>query len=317
MKMLPLGKSDVLVSEQVFGTWALGGDYFGSVQDKESIEAIKSAIDNGITTIDTAAIYGAGHSEKIVGEAIKSYNRCDLQIITKLWQDSMAKDQVENALNRSLENLGTDYVDIYFIHYPSNMGIPIGDTMSALNKLKDEGKIKCIGVSNFSKEQLIEARKYGPIDVIQPCYSLLWRFLDLEEMNYCKENNIGIISYSTLAQGLLTGKFDKDKKRPQDSRSHVPLFQEPWYSKALDVTEALKPFAEKYDVTLAQLAIRWVMEQDGITAPIVGAKRSSQVTDNVQASNFSMTKEDFKKIDDLSKAYAYKLPRWENFFEAE
>lgn len=184
-------------------------------------------------------------------------------------------------------------------------------------KLKEKGKIRAIGVSNFSKDQLIEARKYGEIDVIQPCYSLVWRFLDHEEMNYCIDNNIGIISYSTLAQGILTGKFTKDTVFPsEDGRSRVPLFQSPHYEGALDVVEKLRPFAEKYDVTLAQLAIRWVIQQKGITAPIVGAKNPTQVLDNVKACNFVISDEDFKAIDKISQAFAYKLPHFQTFFRA-
>lgn len=184
-------------------------------------------------------------------------------------------------------------------------------------KLKEKGKIRAIGVSNFSKDQLIEARKYGEIDVIQPCYSLVWRFLDHEEMNYCIDNNIGIISYSTLAQGILTGKFTKDTVFPsEDGRSRVPLFQSPHYEGALDVVEKLRPFAEKYDVTLAQLAIRWVIQQKGITAPIVGAKNPSQVLDNVKACNFVISDEDFKAIDKISQAFAYELPHFQTFFRA-
>lgn len=182
-------------------------------------------------------------------------------------------------------------------------------------KLKEKGKICSIGVSNFSKAQLVEAAKYGQIDVIQPCYSLLWRFLDREEMDYCIENNIGIISYSTLAQGILTGKFYPGFPFPEeDGRSRVPLFQSPYFEEALQVTDQLKPFAEKYGVTLSQLSIRWVMQQKGITAPIVGAKNPAQVLDNIKASSFRITQEDFDQIDQISRAFAYELPRFHTFF---
>lgn len=317
MKKHILGNSNVSVSEQVFGCWAIGGTYFTGAKDELSIAAIRQAIDSGITTLDTAYIYGNGHSENLVGRAITGYDRSDLTVISKLWKTWMAKDQVEVACDASLKQLATDYIDVYFIHYPSDSGIPIEDTMEGMMKLKEKGKIRAIGVSNFSKDQLIEARKYGEIDVIQPCYSLVWRFLDHEEMNYCIDNNIGIISYSTLAQGILTGKFTKDTVFPsEDGRSRVPLFQSPHYKGALDVVEKLRPFAEKYDVTLAQLAIRWVIQQKGITAPIVGAKNPSQVLDNVKACNFVISDEDFKAIDKISQAFAYELPHFQTFFRA-
>ena len=184
-------------------------------------------------------------------------------------------------------------------------------------KLKNEGKVRCIGVSNFSKEQLMEARQYGEIDVIQPCYNLLWRYLDFDCLDYCKENNIGIINYSTLAQGLLTGKFTADTTFPDnDGRSHAAIFQHPYFEGALAVVEKLRPFAEKYGVTLSQLSIRFIMQTPGITAPIVGAKNPAQVMDNVKASNFEISKEDYDAIDQISKDYAYKLPQFQSFFHA-
>ncbi len=312
-----LGNSTVSVSDQVFGCWAIGGTYFTGAEDEKSISAIKTAIENGITSLDTAYIYGKGHSEQIVGRAVKGYCRSDLTIITKLWKDRMARDLVEAGCDQSLKDLDTDYIDVYFIHYPAEDGTPIADTMEALMKLKEKGKICSIGVSNFSKAQLVEAAKYGQIDVIQPCYSLLWRFLDREEMDYCIENNIGIISYSTLAQGILTGKFYPGFPFPEeDGRSRVPLFQSPYFEEALQVTDQLKPFAEKYGVTLSQLSIRWVMQQKGITAPIVGAKNPAQVLDNIKASSFQITQEDFDQIDQISRAFAYELPRFHTFFRA-
>ena len=318
MNTKQLGKSDVMVSDQIFGCWAIGGTYFTGAEDEKSVAAIREAIESGITSLDTAYIYGKGHSEQIVARSIKGYDRSKLTLITKLWKDWMPKDLVETACDQSLKDLDTDYIDVYFIHYPSDTGVPIADTMEAMMKLKEKGKIRCIGVSNFSKDQLIEACKYGQIDVIQPCYSLVWRFLDLEEMDYCIENQIGVISYCTLAQGILTGKFNKETRFPkEDGRSRVPLFQSPYYEGALDVTEKLRPFAEKYGVTLAQLSIRWVMQKNGITAPIVGAKNPAQVQDNVKASNFVISKEDYPAMTATSREFAYNLPRFRTFFSAE
>ena len=317
MNKKQLGSSDIYVSEQILGSWAMGGSYFTGAVDEKSIAAIRTALDLGMTSIDTAYIYGNGHSEQVVGQAVKGYDRSKIELITKLWRDWMPKDKVETACDYSLKCLDTDYIDVYFIHYPSNTGVPIGDTMEALMKLKEKGKIRAIGVSNFSEAQLRDARKYGDVDVIQPCYSLVWRFLDNEEMGYCKENNIGIVSYCTIAQGILTGKFSKDTVFPKnDGRSRVPLFQSPHYEGALDVTEKMKPFAEKYGVTLSQLAIRFVMQTDGITAPIVGAKTPEQVLENVKASEFVISDEDFAAIDEISRAFAYSLPHFKTFFEA-
>lgn len=312
-----LGSSGVCVSEQVFGCWAIGGTYFAGAQDQLSIAAIRQAIECGITTLDTAPVYGNGHSERLIAEATSGYDRASLTIISKLRRTLLARPCVRPACEQSLKDLNTDYLDVYFIHWPSKTGDPIGETMDELMKLKQEGKIRCIGVSNFSKEQLIEARQYGEVDVIQPCYSLLWRFMDFEELRYCMDNNIGIINYSTLAQGLLTGKFTADTKFPEnDGRNRASLFQSPYFEGALEVVEKLRPFAEKYNVTLSQLSIRFIMQTPGITAPIVGAKNPAQVLDNVKASGFTISPEDYAAIDEISKAYAYQLPRFQSFFQA-
>lgn len=317
MEIRQLGNSSINVTEQILGCWAIGGSYWGGTRDKDSIETIQTAIESGITTLDTAYIYGEGHSERIVGEAVKGYSREKLTIITKLWRTEMSKDKVEKACDNSLKYLNMEYVDVFFIHYPSDEGVPIEETMTEMMKLKEKGKIKSIGVSNFSQKELIEVRKYGEVDVIQPCYSLVWRFLDLNEMEYCKENSIGIISYSTLAQGILTGKFNKDTKfSSDDGRSRAPIFQPPYYEGALQVVEQMKPFAEKYHRTLSQIAINWVAYKDGITAPIVGARNKKQVLENLKATEFKMSDEDYNALDKISREYAYKLPKFKTFFQA-
>lgn len=316
METRQLGNSSIKVTEQILGCWAIGGSYWGGPRDKDSIETIKIAIESGITTLDTAYIYGEGHSERIVGETVKGYPRERLTIITKLWKTEMSKDKVEKACDNSLKALGMDYVDVYFIHYPSDEGVPIEETMEEMMKLKEKGKIRSIGVSNFSLKELIEARKYGEIDVIQPCYSLVWRFLDLDEMDYCRENSIGIISYSTLAQGILTGKFNKETKfSADDGRRRAPIFQSPYFEGALQVVEQMKPFAKKYGRTLSQIAINWVTHKDGITAPIVGARNKKQVLENLKATEFTMSEEDYNTLDEISKKFAYKLPRFTSFFQ--
>jgi len=317
MNQLFLGKSKIKVSEQILGCWAIGGSYWGGADDKASIATIRTAIEGGITSLDTAYIYGNGHSEKIVHEGIKEYDRKKLTIITKLWKSEMSHDRIENACDASLKALGTDYADVYFIHYPSDE-ISIEETMDGMMKLKEKGKIKSIGVSNFSFEQLKEATKYGEIDVIEPCYSLVWRFIDKEELPYCIENNIGIISYSTLAQGILTGKFTKDKKfAKDDGRSKATLFQPPYFNDALQVTEHIKKIALKYDKTPSQVAINWILKTKGITAAIVGARTEKQIKENLQASKFALSQDDYDYLDCISKKFAYDLPKFQSFFFAK
>lgn len=316
MELRTLGKSGVSVSEQILGCWVMGGSYWGGAEDKDSIAAIKTALDGGVTTLDTAYIYGNGRSERLVGEAVKGYDREKLTLITKLWRSEMERDKVVPALENSLKAMDTDYTDVYFIHYPSDTGVPIGETMEALMKQKEAGKIRCIGVSNFSLKQIQEAGKYGDVDVIQPCYSLVWRAMDKEEFDYCKAENIGIITYCSLAQGILTGKFTKDTAfSSDDGRSRAPLFQAPYYEGALAVTEQLKPYAEKYGKTLAQVAINWQICKAGISAPIVGGRNERQVKENLLASGWRLSAEDCAAIDVFSREFAYTLPKFNTFFD--
>ncbi|HHV10879.1 MAG TPA: aldo/keto reductase [Clostridiales bacterium] len=318
MKMKKLGKSNVSISEIIFGTWVMGDDeYWGSANELESIKAIRTAWEGGVTTFDTAYVYGYGKSEKLLGEAIKGLPREEMSIITKLWRTEMAKDLVAPACEGSLKALGLDYIDVYFIHYPSNSGVPIGETMEALMKLKSQGKIKSIGVSNFSLEQLKQARQYGEIDSIQPCYSLVWRFLDGPELEYCRENDIGIVPYSPLAQGILTGKYQCSTTFPkEDGRSQAPLFQQPYFDGALKVTDVLKHYAKKYDKTPAQVAIRWLIQTPGITAPIVGGRSCAQVAENLKAIGWKLSEEDYQAIDKISREFTQMLPSFRNFFDA-
>lgn len=318
MKKNKLGNTEIRISEMILGTWLMGdAEYWGASDQLESEKAIHTAWEGGITTFDTAYVYGNGLSEEVLGKAVKGFPREEMTIMSKIWRPDLPKDRVKPACERSLKYLGMDYLDVYFIHYPSITGDPIEETMESLMQLKEEGKIRSIGVSNFSLEQLKEARKYGDIDIIQPCYSLVWRFLDGPEFQYCKENHIGVVPYSPLAQGLLTGKYKSDKVFPKsDGRSSAPLFLHPYFDGALKVADFLKPYAEKYDRTQAQIAIRWLMQTPGITAPIVGGRNASQVAENLKAVNFELTAEDYKEIDDYSKKFTDTLPHFVNFFNA-
>lgn len=316
MELRALGNSGVKVSEQILGCWVMGGSYWGGTEDSDSIAAIKTALDGGITTLDTATVYGNGRSETVVGKAIKGYDRDRLTIITKVKPDCLSKKDLPRELEDSLRRMEVDYADVYFLHYPSSNGVPIEETMEVMMKLKESGKIRAIGVSNFNQKQIEEARKYGDVDVSQPCYSLVWRQIDKDGYDYCYENNIGIIPYSTLAQGILTGKFNADTTfASDDGRSRAPLFQGKYYLGALEVVEKLKPYAEKYDRTLAQVAINWLIHKPGISAPIVGGRNEKQVLENLKASGWKMEQADFDAIDAFSREFAYTLPKFRNFFD--
>lgn len=315
MQRIQLGKTDVQVSSFIQGSWIMGKDYWGGAEDQDSIEAIRAAFENGINTIDTAYIYGKGHAERVVGEAIKGISRRDLVLVTKLWKTDMGKDRAQKGLEEAMERMGTDYVDVFFLHYPVD-DVPIEETMQEMMRFKKEGKIRAIGVSNFSLAQMKEALQYGDIDVIQPCYSLLWRFIDRDILPFCIENSIGVIPYSPLGQGLLTGYITKDEKfREGDNRPTTPLFAPENFGNALQVTEVVKEIAAKYGRTPAQTAINWLTGCQGITAPIIGGKNRAEVEDNVKAFDWKLSPEDFAVLNETSKKFAYALPNYKNLFD--
>ncbi|HCF29624.1 MAG TPA: aldo/keto reductase, partial [Cyanobacteria bacterium UBA11049] len=212
MEKRSLGTSDIKITPILMGTWQAGKAQWVGIEDAETIKAIRAAFDAGITTIDTAEVYGKGHSEQIVAQALSDV-RSQVEYATKVFANHLKYDAVIEACEGSLKNLNTDYIDLYQIHWPSGAFnseiVPIEETMSALNELKQQGKIRAIGVSNFSCTQLEEASQYGRIDSLQPPYSLFWRYVENDAMSYCIENNISILAYSPLAQGLLTGKFER------------------------------------------------------------------------------------------------------------
>jgi myo-inositol catabolism protein IolS len=284
-----LGTSDVEITPILMGTWQAG---------------IKAAFEAGITTIDTAEVYGEGHSEQIVAEALSDV-RDRVEYATKVFANHLKYDLVIEACDRSLKNLKTNYIDLYQIHWPSgsfNSGnVPIEETMKALNHLKEQGKIRAIGVSNFSGAQLKEAAKYGRIDSLQPPYSLFWRQVEKDAMPYCVENNISIIAYSPLAQGLLTGKFAADHKfDPQDNRSKNKLFQGENYQRAQQALDKLRPIAHRHNCTLAQLALAWLIAQPQANA-IAGARHSSQANANAKSADVKLSENELQEIDAIGR----------------
>ena len=236
-----------------------------------------------------------------------------MKIISKVFKPSMAHDKMVKACEDSLSRLGTDYLDVYFLHYPiPEEEVSIQEWMETMTELKKAGKIRAIGLSNFSLEEMKAAMKYGQVDVIQPCYSLLWRY-DEELLKFSRENDIAVIPYSTLAQGLLTGKYKKGATFT-DGRSRAALFQPENYDRALEVTEVLAGISAKYGKTPAQGAIAWLLQTPGVTAPIVGAKNGKQAAENIQASGWQFSPEDYEAIDRASREFTEGLPHYTLFF---
>lgn len=305
MKTQPLGQSDIQITPILMGTWQAGKRGWAGIEDSEVIQAIRAAFDAGMTTIDTAEIYGDGHSERIVAQALSDV-REQVVYATKVFPNHLKFDQVIAACDRSLQNLKTDYIDLYQIHWPSGYFnseiVPIAETMSALNQLKEQGKIRAIGVSNFSRSQLEEAAQFCRIESLQPPYSLFWRQVEKDVMPYCIENQITILAYSSLAQGLLTGKFGWEHQFAEgDHRAKNKLFADKEnYKRVQNALEQLRPIAEENQCSLAQLALAWLIAQPQ-THPIAGARHTEQVASNAKAADIQLSATDLAKIDQIGR----------------
>lgn len=304
METRSLGNSGIQITPIIMGTWQAGKKMWVGIEDSDTIKAIRAAVDAGITTIDTAEVYGEGHSEQIVADALSDI-RDKVVYATKVFANHLKYDQVIEACDRSLKNLKTDYIDLYQIHWPSGAFktelVPIEETMKALNYLQRQGKIRAIGVSNFYRAQLEEASQYGRIDSLQPPYSLFWRWVEKEAMSYCVDNKISIIAYSPLAQGLLTGKFEPGHKfDPADNRAKNKLFQGENYQRAQEALNKLRPIAERHECTLAQLALAWLIAQPQANA-IAGARNAQQAVDNAKAGDVKLSVDELKEIDAIGR----------------
>ncbi len=304
MESRSLGKTDIGLSPIIMGTWQTGKSMWTGIDDAQSEKAIQAAMDAGVTTFDTAEVYGNGHSEKVLGKAIGSH-RDKVVILSKVFSNHLKYDQVIAACERSLKNLGTDYLDHYQVHWPPGAfgarPVPMEETMKALTDLKDQGKIRAIGVSNFSLDQLKSICKIGPVESLQPPYSLLWRHIETDTLSWCQENRVTILAYSPMAQGMLTGKFGPDHQFENgDHRSSNRLFQADVYPHVQQAIEALRPIAQKKGITMAQLALAWVIAKPGVCA-IAGARNARQAADNAKAADVNLTEAELDEMDRISR----------------
>jgi len=305
VKSMTLGKSGIQISPIIMGTWQAGKDMWSGIEDADSIRAVKAAVDAGMYTIDTAEAYGNGHSERVVGQAVKGI-RDQVILATKVFPNHFKQGQILNSCEKSLKNLGTEVIDLYQLHWPSGSfgtkAVPIEETMSAMSKLKEQGKIRAIGVSNFSPEQIAEAADYGTIDSLQPPYSLFWRQIEKRELPHCVENQITVLAYSSMAQGILTGKFgSRPRFEKGDHREKNRLFKPENYQRIIKALDALQEIADQHEVTLGQLALAWVISHKGVCA-IAGARNARQVEQNAQAMEVSLTQKDLDAMDEISRS---------------
>lgn len=310
MQTRQLGNSDLYITPLGLGTWAMGGggwsNGWGAQDDQESIATIKRALELGINWIDTAAVYGLGHAEEVVGKAIKGRERP--YIFTKcslIWDDqghvtnNLKADSVRREVEASLKRLDIDVIDLYQIHWP-NPDADIEEGWSTLARLKEEGKVRAIGASNFTVEQLQRAQKIAPVTSLQPPYSLIRPEVETEILPFCEKNTIGVIAYSPMASGLLTGKMTKERIQnlPDDDwRKSSPQFAEPQLSHNLELASVLADIGYPYNRTTGEVAIAWVLRNPAVTGAIVGGRHPRQIEDLIGAAEFRIDELGMEQID--------------------
>lgn len=305
MEYTSLGNTGIQISRITHGCMELGGMshiYWEVKEEEVNIELLKTAWGNGITTFDTAESYGDGKSETIVGKALKSVIDCCV-IASKVAKDHLMPDDVEKALEGSLQRLGRSYLDLYYIHWP-NSEIPLEKTVTKLMQLKNQGLIKAIGVSNFSIDQLKEAVQYGEISAYQPEYNLLSRSIENEIMPFCREKNISIFSYNSLAKGILSGAFHLYGAvlDPKDFRNAKPHFQKGNMAVQKKLILLLEDIAKKHDAKVSQAAASWTMAQPGMSSLIIGTQNQKHFFENICACDLKLSDDEIKEISELSTA---------------
>lgn len=312
MEYVRLGSSGPMVSRVGFGCWAAGGHGWGKVDDRDSIKAIRKALDLGVNLFDTADVYGFGHSEEILAEALGSH-RHDAVVATKVgvtWTSSgeIGKDlsggYIRRALEDSLRRLKLESIPIYQIHWP-DPATNIGETMSTLAELRDQGKIVNIGVSNFSREQLEAACSFPGVVSLQAPISLISRESP-ELLGDCRTREVGVVAYGALAQGLFSGKYDARSSFPDDDiRSRYDDFKGERYRKNLDVLERVKVVAARHGRSPAQTALRWVFDGPGADSVLAGAKQAQQIVDDCGALGWSLPDLDMEYLENGSRPEAF------------
>jgi aryl-alcohol dehydrogenase-like predicted oxidoreductase len=317
-----LGNTDIKVTPVIFGAWAIGEWMWGPQDDDDAVRAIQKALDEGVNAIDTAPIYGFGHSEELVGRAIKG-RRDDVVIMTKFGlrtdiEDKAVKkfdskdldgkpvaicnyakpDSVIWECEQSLKRLGVDCIDVYQLHWPDPK-TPINETFQAVEKLIEQGKIRVAGVSNYDPEQMQTANGIVPLASSQPPFSMILRDAQQDVIPWCRQHNVGVVVYSPLQRGLLTGKFEPDHEfHEDDHRKDDPMFSSENIRRInAFVNETLKPIAETHNATIPQIVIAWTFEQPGITAALVGARNEKQAADNAGAMRVDMSADEIQRID--------------------
>ncbi|MUV36852.1 Protein IolS [Lentibacillus sp. JNUCC-1] len=301
-----LGKSDIDVYPVGLGTNAVGGhNIYPDLDEEQGKAVVRSALDHGMNFLDTAFIYGPKRSEELVGEVLKEYNRTQAVVATKGAHEFVGEDVVMNnsptflkqQVEDSLRRMDTDYIDLFYIHYPDE-DTPKDEAVGALKEMRDQGKIRSIGVSNFSLDQLKEANKDGYVDVVQSQYNLLHREAEWNVFPYTQENDMTFIPYFPLESGLLAGKYDETTTF-NDIRAQKPSFQGEAFKENLQKVERLREIANDYGEDVAHIVLAWYFSRPSLDVVIPGAKKPQQVEDNKRAGEIKLSRETIVKIDQL------------------
>jgi myo-inositol catabolism protein IolS len=293
------------------GCWPLGGDQWGRQDDRDSVAAIAKAFESGINHFDTAQIYGRGHAEELLGNTL-NHVRDKLFIATKILY--FPKEKVDGAVAFSLRRLKTDYIDLLYIHWPKK-NCNLSAMMEALEDMRQKGIVRLIGVSNFSVSHMMEVMKAGKIDVHQLCYNVLWRREERETIPFCRQNGIRIVTYSSLAEGILTGKFRRELDFPQgDHRKYTVLFEKEVWPGVFDAVDRLKKVADEVNRPLSHCALRWLLSQEGVVSVLAGCRTPQQVTDNVRSLEGTIERNIFDRMTEISDRLAQTIPDAGNIF---
>ncbi|MGB2668731.1 MAG: aldo/keto reductase [Candidatus Acidiferrum sp.] len=321
MKTRKLGNSDLHITPVGFGAWATGGggwEYsWGPQDDQDSIAAIHKALELGVNWIDTAAVYGLGHSEEVVARALKKWNGLRPYVFTKCvlrWdaRRKISPDHSASSIRRECEDsllrLQTETIDLYQIHWPpTDNGPRLEEAWQTLSALQKEGKVRWIGLSNFDVLQLKRAEKIAPVTSLQPPYSILRRQIEEDVLPHCEEGNIGVIVYSPMFSGMLTGGMTRERAAvlpADDFRKRNPEFQEPKLSKNLELVERLGEIGARYGRTPGEVAIAWTLRNPRITGAIVGARTANQAASVMRAGGFRLNREEIAEIEYYSAGIA-------------